>query len=180
MTGGCLLLLPLHISWPCLDPAEPPSEVSAWRAGAAGAGIDPARCVLKWSLRVKLSQLFLLVFDCETNSYFSPRGVDWCLPPLDFEIFFFYIPLLFPGCRPQGPLTERGYVGVWREQSSDVSTQPAIVWPEERLNQYRGVTGGWAFFFAVEIIWSFYFYASSEARKYVSVSVSLPYFQIWL
>lgn len=33
-----------------------------------------------------------------------------------------------------------------------VNTQPAIVWPEERLNQYRGVTGGCAFFFAVEII----------------------------
>lgn len=46
-----------------------------------------------------------------------------------------------------------------------VNTQPAIVWPEDRLNQYRGVTGGRAFRFAVEIIWSadvFYFYESSE------------------
>lgn len=43
-----------------------------------------------------------------------------------------------------------------------VNTQLAIVWPEDRLNQYRGVTGGRAFRFAVEIKWCFYFYVSSE------------------
>lgn len=46
-----------------------------------------------------------------------------------------------------------------------VNTQPATVWPEDRLNQYRGVTGGHAFLFAVKIIWSvcvFYFYVSSD------------------
>lgn len=35
-----------------------------------------------------------------------------------------------------------------------VNTQPAIVWPEDKLNQYGGVTGGRAFLFAVEITWS--------------------------
>lgn len=46
-----------------------------------------------------------------------------------------------------------------------VNTQPAIVWPEDRLNQYGGVTGGHAFSFAVEDIWTvqdFYFCAASD------------------
>lgn len=44
-----------------------------------------------------------------------------------------------------------------------VNTQPAIVWPEDKLNQYGGVTGDCAFCYAVEMIWNvFYIYVSSD------------------
>lgn len=46
-----------------------------------------------------------------------------------------------------------------------VNTQPAIVWPEDRLNQYERATGGRAFHYTVQIIWSvhvYYFYVPSD------------------
>lgn len=88
------------------------------------AGIDPTRCALKWSFWVEtVSRLFFFseyvrAFDCETSSQFSQR--NWLMfAPWTRR---FYIPLLSPGCGPQGPLIEKEYVGVWREQPSDVST----------------------------------------------------------
>lgn len=78
----------------------------------------------------------------------------------------FYIPLLSPGWGATGS-SHREKVRRSLEGTAFrcVNTQAAIVWPEDRLNQYRGVTGDRASRFAVEIIWSadvFYFYVSSE------------------
>lgn len=88
----------------------------------------------------------------------STKGADWCLPHGP-GVFFFYFPLLSPGCGLQGPLTHTHTdKGVRRSLEGAVfrcvNTQPAIVWPEDRCNQYRGVTGGRAIHFAPEIMWS--------------------------
>lgn len=175
MTGSwCLLhhlLSSLHIVWPRLCLATISSWIAPWafnlKHSTASTNIDPTRC-LKMQLCESncLSAFFLFlfyflrcVFYCETSAWFSQR--NWLMSAL--WTCRFYIPILSPGCRPQGLLQRKGYVGgLEGTVLRCVNTQPATVWPEDRLNQYREATSGWDY---VKCLFSRVFWSCDRSGK---------------
>lgn len=167
------LLLPLHISWPRLGTGhhlEPKRSVSFQPEAHAqpGTNIDPARCVLKCSfVSQTVSQLlfFLLsVFYCET-AHGYPRGTDWCLPCGPAAFIF----LSSPQAAGHGVFSQRkGYVGgLEGTVLRCVNTQPAMVWPEDRLNQYCEATSGRDY---VECLFSRVLWSCDGPEKCISTS----------
>lgn len=90
----------------------------------------------------------------------------------------FYIPLLSPGWGATGS-SHREKVRRSLEGTAFrcVNTQAAIVWPEDRLNQYRGVTGDRASLCSGDylecrcFLFLCVFWSCDGARKYVSTSM---------